>query len=230
MWISEIFTSIQGEGSLLGVPSLFIRTSGCNLRCNWCDTPYTSWKPEGSHMSVDTILSKARQHREQHVVITGGEPMIAKGIHALVSGLACHGRHVTIETAGTIPPENIDCSLASISPKLRNSLPDDRLSPAWRERHERRRIQLDCLRAWIDRGDYQLKFVVTHASDIDEIQELLQTLDRPILAEKVFLMPEGTSQEQLSARQAMLLDLCMTHGYSYTPRLQIELFGNRRGT
>src|ERR1022692_2538307 len=60
--IAELFYSIQGEGSLVGVPSVFIRTSGCNLRCAWCDTPYTSWRPEGAEMPLDQIVEQVKAH------------------------------------------------------------------------------------------------------------------------------------------------------------------------
>src|SRR5260370_18429506 len=80
MKIAEIFYSIQGEGMLTGVPSVFIRTSGCNLRCQWCDTPYTSWNPEGREMSQDEILAEARVHQPSHALVTGGDPMTAPGI------------------------------------------------------------------------------------------------------------------------------------------------------
>ena len=76
MKVSEIFYSIQGEGSLAGVPSVFVRVSGCNLRCVWCDTPYTSWNPEGREMSIGEILAQSTSYGASHVVLTGGEPMI----------------------------------------------------------------------------------------------------------------------------------------------------------
>src|SRR5271163_3836699 len=79
--ISEVFYSVQGEGGLVGVPSVFVRTSGCNLRCSWCDTPYTSWTPEGTDLRIDAILDEAGHYdAARHVVLTGGEPMIAPGI------------------------------------------------------------------------------------------------------------------------------------------------------
>src|ERR1700742_3220596 len=74
--ISEIFYSIQGEGGLVGVPSVFVRASGCNLRCTWCDTPYTSWNPEGSNRTIAEIVEEVRRHPAKHVVLTGGEPMM----------------------------------------------------------------------------------------------------------------------------------------------------------
>src|SRR5690606_9472705 len=114
MLISEIFYSIQGEGLLTGVPSVFVRTSGCNLRCNWCDTPYASWKPEGTQMSVDEIVAAIKQHTAaRHVVLTGGEPMLAKELPELAAALKCDGYHLTIETAATIAPNGIACDLAS---------------------------------------------------------------------------------------------------------------------
>ena len=102
MKISEIFYSIQGEGMLAGVPSVFIRTSGCNLRCTWCDTPYTSWKPEGYQMMYGPMLNEIRRHWCGHVVITGGEPMILPDIVELTQKIKEIDQHITIETAGTM--------------------------------------------------------------------------------------------------------------------------------
>src|SRR5205807_10197105 len=105
MKIAEIFYSIQGEGMLTGVPSVFIRTSGCNLRCVWCDTPYTSWNPEGRDMTIDEIVTAVREHPASHAVITGGEPMIAEPIVELTERLKALDLHITIETAGTVHRE-----------------------------------------------------------------------------------------------------------------------------
>ena len=101
MLISEIFYSIQGEGELTGVPSVFIRTSGCNLRCDWCDTPYASWEPEGNDMSLDAIVETVQQYCANHCVVTGGEPMVAKEVKGLCERLKKLDKHITIETAGT---------------------------------------------------------------------------------------------------------------------------------
>ena len=84
MLISEIFHSLQGEGELAGVPSVFVRTAGCNLRCTWCDTPYSSWSPEGTQMGVAEIVAEVSRHPARHVVLTGGEPMLAPELPALV--------------------------------------------------------------------------------------------------------------------------------------------------
>jgi 7-carboxy-7-deazaguanine synthase len=130
MRIAEVFFSVQGEGSLVGVPSVFVRTSGCNLRCTWCDTPYTSWQPEGDDRSLDSILEEVRGFGAKHVVVTGGEPMIAPAIVQLTERLKQLDLHITIETAGTVlAPVRAD--LMSISPKLANSTPHQRESGRW---------------------------------------------------------------------------------------------------
>src|SRR5438105_3917063 len=98
MRIAEVFHSVQGEGLLAGVPSVFVRTSGCPLRCEWCDSPYTSWEPEGETLSVDAVLARVAEYRCRHAVVTGGEPMSAAGIGELCKGLRAAGHHVTIET------------------------------------------------------------------------------------------------------------------------------------
>src|ERR1700756_1771162 len=102
MRIAEIFFSIQGEGILAGIPSVFVRSSGCNLRCSWCDTPYTSWKPEGAEMTVPEIVDRVKSFSARHAVITGGEPMIARGVEELCRRLREAEMHITIETAGTV--------------------------------------------------------------------------------------------------------------------------------
>ena len=230
MLISEIFHSIQGEGELIGVPSVFVRTSGCNLRCNWCDTPYASWNPEGKQMTVDEIVAAVAAFPAKHIVLTGGEPLIAPGIHELASRLREHGYHLTIETAATVAPRGIACDLASLSPKLAHSAPDARLDDAWRKKHEELRWQPAVVANWIAAGDYQLKFVVGSEGDVTEIESMIRELGCEIPARKVLLMPEGTTVEILRARAGWLGELCKARGYRYAPRLHVELYGNKRGT
>jgi 7-carboxy-7-deazaguanine synthase len=231
MLISETFHSLQGEGELTGVPSLFVRTSGCNLRCAWCDTPYASWRPEGQARTVEQLMAWIEQHpRARHVVLTGGEPMIAPGIRELAAAIKATGRHITIETAATVAPAGIACDLASLSPKLLNSAPDPVEHLAWRRKHEATRWQPDVVRAWIDQYAYQFKFVVSKPEDVEELEHMLLALKRDIPPHKVLLMPEGTSLEKLRAKAAWLSDLCRQRGYRYAYRLHIELYGNRRGT
>lgn len=231
MLISEIFYSIQGEGELTGVPSVFLRTSGCNLRCSWCDTPYASWNPEGVQRNVAELVAAVESFpAARHVVLTGGEPMIAKGIRELAGEIKKTGRHITIETAATVAPEGIACDLASLSPKLLNSAPDPLEHAAWRKKHEATRWQPEVVRAWIDAYPYQFKFVVAKPEDVDELEHMLAALKREIPRHKVLLMPEGTTLEKMRARSAWLGELCKARGYRYAHRLHIELYGNKRGT
>jgi 7-carboxy-7-deazaguanine synthase len=230
MLISEIFHSLQGEGELAGVPSVFVRTSGCNLRCNWCDTPYASWQPEGRQMEVEQIVEEIGQYPSKHVVLTGGEPMIAPGIHELAFQLSERGYHITIETAATVAPGGIACDLASLSPKLAHSAPDARLDDTWRRKHAELRWQPRVVATWIGVGNYQLKFVVSSEADVTEMETMLRETDCLIPPAKILLMPEGVTVEALRARSGWLGELCKERGYRYAPRLHIELYGNRRGT
>ena len=230
MLISEIFYSIQGEGTLTGTPSVFVRTSGCNLRCNRCDTPYASWNPEGEARTVAQVVAEIERHPARHVVLTGGEPMIAKEVRMLAAAIKELGRHLTIETAATVAPEGIACDLASLSPKLLNSAPDARLSQTWRKKHESLRWQPAVMRAWIEQYDYQLKFVVAQPGDVDEIEGMLASLKREIPRHRVLLMPEGVTLEKIRGRAGWLGELCKARGYRYAHRLHLELYGNQRGT
>ena len=222
MKIAELFYSLQGEGSLVGVPSFFIRTSGCNLRCVWCDTPYTSWTPEGEEMTLDAILEEAKRHPAKHVVVTGGEPMIAPEVVELTKALREAGMHITIETAGTVF-KPVACDLMSISPKLSNSTPEG----PWAVQHERLRTQPDVLTKLMAKYDYQLKFVIARREDIGEVRALAQALNVP--ASRVILMPEGIDPVVLRERSAWLAEICKTEDYRFSPRLHVDLYGNRRG-
>jgi len=229
MFISEIFHSLQGEGLLLGVPSVFVRTSGCNLRCRWCDTPYASWKPEGEELSIDEIMKRVTAYQCRHVVLTGGEPMIAPKLSELTARLRVAGHHITIETAATVAPDGITYDLGSLSPKLSNSTPDQETAGAWKERHEQRRYQPDVINKWLAAGEFQLKFVVTSAEDLQEIETLLQDLE-PVPRDRVLLMPEGIDPTVLKKRSLWLAELCREQGFRFAPRLHIELYGNTKGT
>jgi len=231
MRISEIFYSIQGEGELTGTPSVFIRTSGCNLRCSWCDTPYASWNPEGDDMGVDWIIEQVKKFPASHCVLTGGEPMITRNIRDLAAALHAEGKHITIETAGTVAPNGIHCDLASISPKLSNSTPClNQFDEATIKRHEQLRLQPEILKEWITRYHYQLKFVLSDPADLTEITQTITSIGTSIPPWKIQLMPEGTDETTLRKRQSDLLSICQHTGYRYCDRLQIRLFGNTKGT
>ena len=226
MKIAEIFHSLQGEGILTGVPSVFVRTSGCNLRCTWCDTPYTSWQPEGEELALEQIIDAVAAYHTGHVVVTGGEPMIAPEIVALTERLREAGMHITMETAGTVFVP-VACDLMSISPKLRNSTPYERDSGRWAAQHDRLRYQPDVLRRLTGSYDYQLKFVVAAPDDLVEVEEIRREIGAP--AARVVLMPEGTRREIVQERGLWLAEICKQSGYRYSPRLHIDLWGDRRG-
>lgn len=222
MRIAELFYSIQGEGSLVGVPSVFVRTSGCNLRCRWCDTPYTSWQPEGTEWPLDRILDEVRSYGTRHVVVTGGEPLIAPEIVPLSERLRAAGMHITIETAGTVF-QPVACDLMSISPKTSNSTPEGPFAA----QHERLRIQEPVLGRLMARYPYQLKFVMERPADLAEVRALVELLAAE--RERVILMPEGTDRERLAERSQWLAEICKQEGFRFSPRLHVELWGNRRG-
>jgi 7-carboxy-7-deazaguanine synthase len=228
MRIAEIFHSIQGEGILTGVPSAFVRTSGCPLRCGWCDTPYTSWEPAGESMSVDDVLARVAAFRTRHVVLTGGEPVVAAGVEELCDRLHQGGYHITLETAA-VAFKPLACDLFSLSPKLSNSTPWQRDGGRHALHHDEQRLHLDVLRAFLGHGDCQLKFVIDHPGDVDEVLDLLSRLP-PVDPGRVLLMPQGVTRAELAERGPWVAELCKAHGFRYCPRLHIELYGNRRGT
>ena len=223
MKIAEIFYSVQGEGALVGVPSVFVRTSGCNLRCVWCDTPYTSWEPQGEERSIDSIVEEITRHGADHAVVTGGEPMIAPGIVELTRRLR---QHVTIETAGTVDAE-VRCDLMSISPKLSNSVPREREGGRWAAQHDRLRYQPDVLRRLMARYRYQLKFVIASPNDLAEVRQVVA--ETGASNERVILMPEGTDGTSLAERGRWLVEICKHERFRYSPRLHVDLWGNQRG-
>ena len=208
------------------MPSVFIRTSGCNLRCVWCDTPYTSWAPEGSDIPLDEIVSRYQQYGSRHSVVTGGEPMMFPDTIELTRKLRAAGSHITIETAGTLF-QSLECDLISISPKLANSTPVEREGGRWAAQHDRLRYQPEVLRKLISTYDYQLKFVIASPTDLEEANQMVATLEAD--PARVMLMPEGTDPASLAERGRWMVDLCLQHGYRYSPRLHVDLWGTERG-
>jgi 7-carboxy-7-deazaguanine synthase len=228
MRIAEIYRSTQGEGLLTGAESVFVRTSGCNLRCWYCDTPYASWRPEGVDLSVDEIVSQVDEWDCQHVVLTGGEPMLHAELIPLCDRLRRGGRHVTIETAGTLYLP-VACDLMSISPKFASSAPSREQQPRWHTRHQGARFRPEVVRRLISQHVYQLKFVIDRPEDLDELAEYLKGV-RPVERDRVLLMPQGIEAVELESRARWLRPFCEQHGYVYCPRKQIEWYGSVRGT
>lgn len=172
--VNETFASIQGEGSLIGVPSFFIRLDGCPLRCSWCDTPYALAGDAGRSVSVDELRAAAADF--QHVVVTGGEPL-AQDIAPLVHAL--HGHHVTVETSGTIFADLPEVALFSLSPKVGSS--GYRPKPLVLRKY--------CAHA---AGRMQLKFVIGDERDLEETAACLNAIADALPAQTpVILQPES---------------------------------------
>ena len=180
-------------------------------------------------MSVSEILKKVSAWSFNHIVVTGGEPMIALDLAELADALKKQGKHITIETAGSILPNGIPCDLASISPKLSNSTPSPERDPAWAKKHEATRLQPEVISEWIRKYPFQLKFVVSTENDLAEIKNLLSRLP-PVPLDRILLMPEGIDVKALAARSPWLVEICKREGFRFCPRLHIELFGHTRGT
>ncbi|MEM6330360.1 MAG: 7-carboxy-7-deazaguanine synthase QueE [Planctomycetota bacterium] len=227
MKIAEIYRSVQGEGLLTGAASVFVRTSGCNLRCWFCDTPYASWAPEGRDLSVDEVTAQVEEWDCRHVVLTGGEPMLFAELIPLSERLRSIGRHVTVETSGTLHLP-VACNLMSISPKLSGSTPAADKHPRWSRRHERSRHRPDVVRRLMAEYPYQLKFVVDRPADLEEVEHYLAELPR-LDHSRVLLMPQGTDAATLASRAEWLRPYCRQTGYTFCPRKQIEWYGPIRG-
>lgn len=227
--ICEIYPCLQGEGSRAGTPSILIRTLGCNLRCGWCDTPYTSWQLEkGKYNTADVLsLISANPHIEE-VIITGGEPTLCPDLSEIISLCREKEKKITLETNGTrLIAEDLmrSVDLVSLSPKLSNSSPVDKATAL---RHDKDRIHLPVIQRWIElSADYQLKFVVSAPEDIQEIKTLIQGLD--LDQRKIYLMPEGRTENELQQKRLWLADICIREGFHYCERLHIIIYGDRRG-
>lgn len=223
--IYEIFKSIQGEGRLQGVPSVFVRLVGCNLRCRWCDTKHFFYPEKVIDISIEKLMDSISLYECKNIVITGGEPLINSQILILVKILKTQGYHVTIETNATMV-KNIDCDLISMSPKLSNSIPYDLENEAI-QKHANSRIKIDAIKHYIKNNDYQIKFVVRDKQeDIDEVKDILEQIDDydPF---KVLIMPLAASRSNLYKIQKNLARLCIKNGLRYANRLQLQIWGNK---
>lgn len=226
MKVSEIFYSLQGEGFLAGVPSVFIRLTGCPLRCRWCDTKY-AWDPmAGQDYSATEVVRVVQQWSCKFIVVTGGEPMINADLPQLVQQLKTTGKHITIETAGIKFIQDLSCDLMSISPKLSNSTPTE---PKLAAVHEKSRLDTAGLRRLVDSYNYQLKFVVESQNDLAEISRILKKIEN-INPEKVMLMPQAAATDELLAKSPTVAEMCKRTGFTFCQRLQILLWDNERGT
>lgn len=228
MRVVEIFVSKQGEGLWTGVESVFVRTLGCHLRCGFCDTEYAFWESgNGLELSVEEIVGRVIIHRKRHVVLTGGEPMLHAEMVPLTKMLEKEGLKVTIETSGTLVLP-VRAHLMSISPKLSNSTPFGANKDVIR-RHQYNRTRMDVVRQMIKKYDYQLKFVIDRPEDFLEVEKYLEDLPgaKPT---RVLMMPQARSLEEMREKETWMLEYAQQKGFRYSPRMQLEWYGNKRGT
>jgi organic radical activating enzyme len=224
----EIFYSIQGEGTYGGRPSVFVRTSHCNLHCTWCDTAYTwNWRKfQEREQTIDLtpweVAQEVMTHSCFNVVFTGGEPLLQmEDLTAVGIILRGYMQYIfDVETNGTILPEQHFDSmihLYTVSPKLETS------GNAARER-----VNDGVLRFFALNPRAVFKFVITAKEDFAEIRSFL--MHYPIAFHRVWLMAEGTTSAELDAKAPWIIDECKLNGFNYSDRIHIRAFGDVRGT
>ncbi|MBW8016639.1 MAG: 7-carboxy-7-deazaguanine synthase QueE [Planctomycetes bacterium] len=223
MIINEIFYSLQGEGSLAGVPSVFVRLAGCPLRCVWCDTKYAWDKSAGEEMSIEAVKAKVLAFEVRHIVITGGEPLVNDELIALIDAIGDPSLHITIETSGIEYVASLKCDLMSISPKLSNSI-----SAEAADALEIDPLNIDAMQRLIDEYDYQIKFVVDAPADLDEIAAVIAKL-KNVNPYKIMLMPQAATKTEYVNKLPMVAEIAKNTGFALSPRLQVQLWGNSRG-
>lgn len=231
----EVFASLQGEGPSLGRPCAFVRLSRCNLACQWCDTAYT-WRFEGDNrphrderaferqanqVTLDEadVAARITALGQDRLVVTGGEPLLQGAALARMIALL-HGVSVEVETNGTVAPyPALDPLVAqyNVSPKLKHSGNPVELAQV----PER-------LAAWAAEPKANFKFVVATPEDVAEVVAIQQTFG--IEGARIRLMPEGTTSSKIRERSIWLAQLALDHGFGFSDRLHIHLYGDTRGT
>ncbi len=209
MRVSEIFYSIQGEGVSLGQPSIFLRLAGCHLRCTWCDSKYTWDRKSGKEMQTEEVIKEIQKYPGKHIVVTGGEPLLQQNALIEFFQTLPKGYYIEIETSGSLKPFiNSYVNHYNCSPKLSNS--------------ENRSIKLEKFPA--EKSYY--KFVVSTEENLKEIKDFIKKHN--IRREKVILMPEGVKKRELQEKSLWLAEICKRENLRFTPRLHINLWGNKR--
>ncbi len=224
--ISEIFYSLQGEGTNAGRPVVFLRTSLCNLACTWCDTKYTwdwdnyDYSVEVKQMNIEDLVNSISRYQSKHLVITGGEPMIQqRQLLNLIKKVKEMNYFVEIETNGTILPDRILDELVdqwNISPKLQSSMIERSV----------REIEA-CYLFFTNHSKSYFKYVINDSEDLLELQDLIKKYSIP--ANRIILIPQGKDKDEIIARGKWLSEICIAKGYILSLRLQILLWSNQRG-
>ena len=215
--VAEVFYSIQGEGVTAGLPAVFVRLQGCSVGCAWCDTKY-SWDPEaGSAVGLDQLVDEASAYPCRRVVVTGGEPLESPMFLLLLRALAARGFSIEVETSGILPPPpSVDRAIQwNVSLKLAGSGVD-----------EARRLSPEAIRSFLAR-DAWWKFVVTNDADVGEVLRLADRFALP--RARILLQPEAIRRESVLKRSLKVVEACKLHGFGFSPRLHVLLWGAKRG-
>lgn len=231
MYVHEMYCALQGEGALVGLPSVFVRFAGCPFRCRWCDTTFAWDYADGVDLTPPRIVEQVNRWSPRFVVLTGGEPMadedlsVRSGLADLTHLLKAAGKHITIETAGVLFVPDLACDLMSISPKLANAAPGAR-APA---SHRAPEPDIEILNQLINAYPYQLKFVIESPGDIREVRAILDRLDS-VRADRVMLMPQAGTREEFLRKAPAVGTLCKETDFRFGHRLHVVLWDNKRGT
>jgi organic radical activating enzyme len=214
--IAEVFYSIQGEGATAGQPAIFVRLQGCSVGCGWCDTKY-SWDPgAGREITLPSLLEEIAAFPCRRVVVTGGEPLESPLFAPLLRALIGQGYAVEVETSGILPPSDVLGPVQwNVSVKLAGS-----------GVLEARRINPAAIAAFRERGAWW-KLVVSEPGEVGEVLQLAERFALP--RERVLLQPEGLRAEELTSRSSWIVEACKTHGFRFSPRLHVMIWGARRG-
>jgi 7-carboxy-7-deazaguanine synthase len=225
--VAEVFgPTLQGEGPSTGQRAAFVRLSGCNLHCAWCDTPYTwDWgrydrASEARRVQVATLWPQLEAMAPRLLVVTGGEPLLQPvAVGELLVGAIERGWRSEVETNGTLPPDRLRWlpDAFNVSLKLANNQADP----------THRRLRPAVIEAYLATGRAVWKFVCCQPSDLAEVQGLVDAYRLP--AERVWIMPEATSAEAEELGLATLADPVLAAGYNLTGRLQLRCWGAARG-
>ncbi len=207
--ITEIFYSLQGEALTVGIPTVFIRLTGCPLRCQYCDTTYAF--SGGEWMTFDDILEQVRNYRTRYITVTGGEPLAQKSCNDLLTALCDEGYDVSLETSGAIDVCDVDGRVVKVM---------DLKTPGSDEEERNRYENIQCL----NEKD-QVKFVICSESDYDWSRSMVEKYSLDQRCEVLF----SPSNEQLQASE--LADWILRDNLPVRFQLQLHkiLWGDQPG-
>ncbi len=227
--VIELSRVIQGEGKFMGKPSLLIRMTNCNLHCIWCDSKQASWNAKKGKFTLNQIEDFIAKNPDiKYLFITGGNPTDTRNIKdlkAIISLVKSYGKFVYIEDNGTNYTEGLYLDFVSLSPKLSGSIP---VGTRFEKNHKGYlKRQNTSLKQWNSNYDCQFKFVITEKADFSEMEFIVR--DVGIKKDQVYLMPEGTTMDELNRNRKMVYGYALKQAYNYTERLHIVVYGNQEG-